>query len=182
MRVAAMALSAALSASPAGAQPAIPEVSSERWSLWYYDEDGFQTLEEDGATWTQGVVREREAKADLTIDCAGQDAGVGYNVTLQRPRRPQGPFEGADLALSFGVIVVAGTGYAAQSLYEKMVEPVAFQGYGAAEEGGYTFGAEPALVDALRRGASVTFVTVEAGNMTFSLTGSSKIIDSLGCG
>ncbi|MEO1773375.1 MAG: hypothetical protein AAFS07_00340 [Pseudomonadota bacterium] len=155
---------------------------SERWTFWYYDAEGWQTLDESVSTWTQGVVRDKDGRADLALDCAGQASGVGYNVTLQRPNRPQGPFEGADTEINLGVIVVGGRGYGAQSLYETMIGPVAFQGYGPHNEGGYTFGAEPALIDALKAGNSVTFVTEEAGNMTFSLSGSSRVINTLDCG
>ena len=155
-------------------RPEVPPATADRWTIRYNDGAGNPTLATGEIAWVEAVVGSKDG-INLVADCRGRKTGTGLNLSLERDRLPRDAF------LGDAVNLTARVRGREKTIRRESIGTVPFDGFGVDRSGGYLFKASDRLVRAMRGGSSIVFEGPALDAVRFTLNGSSKALQELGC-
>jgi hypothetical protein len=138
-----------------------PVGQTDRWEFWYVGGDGYTRAPTDTTDWSQGRVQGTDGTT-LVVDCNGNDP-TAFVLLIEGGARG---YDG--MAGPFGIEVRAGGRTILREDHPGVV-------------GNRNFEASKRLSAAMRKGSNIEMTFADGSSVDYTLRGSSRIMNMLGC-
>lgn len=161
-----LTLVAACQPAPAPKAPAAPTNTTQAWEHWYVDANGLTKTETDTTDWQLGRASGPNGTT-LVVECNGNDP-TAFEVSIEHGQPPRADY--LPMAKPYDIEVYSR----GQRIF---VEDWRAEN----RDGTFIHTATTGFASAMRQGSYMVFKFLEAEPHRYTLKGSARVIDRLGC-